>query len=268
MQRIIGSRRHSFFPLEELQVPQSKQVFPFIAAVFCRYGSLWTFWAKGLILGGRILKYSFLVAACAVLLLDLFLPQRLRRFLHWGVIGVCLVAAIIAASGFGDTPALALNGFFVANPLTALMKTAVMLAVGGSLFFSRRYLVAAGMYCGEYYALALTSALGMLVMISAAHLLPLYIGLELMSLSLYAMIALDRDNKRAAESAIKYFVLGALASGLFLYGVSVIYGATGELGILQVAAAISNDSGGDQIAAREKQTTADCKHHGGFHQCG
>ena len=200
---------------------------------------------EGFNLGRADTEVFVFVAACAVLLLDLFLPQRLRRFLHWGVIGVCLVAAIIAASGFGDTPALALNGFFVANPLTALMKTAVMLAVGGSLFFSRRYLVAAGMYCGEYYALALTSALGMLVMISAAHLLPLYIGLELMSLSLYAMIALDRDNKRAAESAIKYFVLGALASGLFLYGVSVIYGATGELGILQVAAAISNDSGGE-----------------------
>ncbi|MGI9338211.1 MAG: NADH-quinone oxidoreductase subunit NuoN [Gammaproteobacteria bacterium] len=187
-------------------------------------------------------------AACAALLGDLFLPRRWRGVLHWGVVVACFVAAFVAWRGFDDAPVLALNGLFMANPLTALMKAAVMLAVGGSLFFSRRYLADAKMNCGEYYALSLTAALGMLVIVSAAHLLPLYIGLELMSLSLYAMIAIDRENMRAAESAIKYFVLGALASGLFLYGVSVIYGATGELGIAEIAAAIARDGGEARLA--------------------
>ncbi len=194
------------------------------------------------------------LAACAVLLGDLFLPaERRGAVLHWGAIGACVLTAGIAWTGFGGggfdgEPAIALNGFFVSSPFTALMKTAVMLSVGGSLLFSRRYLEGAGMLCGEYYALALTSSLGMLVMVSAAHLLPLYIGLELMSLSLYALIALDRDNLRASESAIKYFVLGALASGLFLYGASIIYGATGELGIAEIAARIIS-GGGEARAA-------------------
>ena len=203
---------------------------------------------EGFNLGLADAEMFVFVAACAALLGDLFLPAARRNWLHWCVVASCAAAAVIAWTGFDNEPAFALNGFFASSPLTALLKTAVMLAVGGSLVFSYRYLAAAGMLCGEYYALALTSALGMLVMISAAHLLPLYIGLELMSLSLYAMIALDRENMRAAESAIKYFVLGALASGLFLYGVSVVYGATGELAIAEVAAAILNGEGEQRAA--------------------
>ena len=98
-----------------------------------------------------------------------------------------------------------------------------------ALLYSREYLERRGMMRGEYYVLALTALLGMFVLVSANSLLTVYIGVELMSLSLYAMVAFDRDNGVAAESAMKYFVLGAIASGMLLYGMSLIYGLTGTL---------------------------------------
>ena len=117
------------------------------------------------------------------------------------------------------------------------MKTAALLACALALGFARGYLAARGVPRGEFAALAVFAALGICALVSAAHLLSLYLGLELMSLSLYAMIALRRDHPPAIEAALKYFVLGALASGLFLYGASMIYGATGELGFARIAAA-------------------------------
>ena len=179
-------------------------------------------------------------AGCAVLCADLFLPKSDRPRLHWGVIASLLVAAAAAAGGYGSPSGSALNGFFVFGPLAAVLKTTALLAAAGSLAFSRRYLEESGMMRGEFLALAMFSVLGMLVMVSAGHFLTLYLGLELMSLSLYAMIAMRRNDALASEAAIKYFVLGALASGLFLYGVSVIYGATGgKLYIAEVAATVA-----------------------------
>ena len=113
----------------------------------------------------------------------------------------------------------------------------MLAAAAGSLLFSRHALVSCRVLNGDFLALVLFAVLGMLVMASAAHLLTLYLGLELMSLCLYALIAMRRNNVAATEAAVKYFVLGALASGLFLYGVSMVYGATGQLGIAEVAAA-------------------------------
>ena len=92
-----------------------------------------------------------------------------------------------------------------------------------------------GLFSGEFFVLALFATLGMMVMISANHFLTLYLGLELLSLSLYAMVALQRDSARATEAAMKYFVLGALASGMLLYGMSMLYGATGTLEITELA---------------------------------
>jgi NADH-quinone oxidoreductase subunit N len=103
------------------------------------------------------------------------------------------------------------------------------------LVYARPYLAARGMFRGEFFALVLFATLGMMVMISANHLLTLYLGLELLTLSLYAMVALQRDSAVATEAAMKYFVLGALASGMLLYGMSMLYGATGTLGIPQLA---------------------------------
>lgn len=188
-------------------------------------------------------------AACAVLCADLFLPKEYRAQLHWSVVAALLVAAAAAAGTFGVAPETALSGFFVSNSLSAILKATTLLAVAGSLAFSRRHLHAAGMLRGEFHALSLFAALGMLVMISAGHFLSLYLGLELMSLSLYAMIAMRRGSARAAEAAIKYFVLGALASGLFLYGVSVIYGATGgALYISEVARVAADGTAASEAA--------------------
>src|SRR3989475_5571826 len=92
-----------------------------------------------------------------------------------------------------------------------------------------------GLYRGEYFVPALFATLGMMVMISASHFLTLYLGLELMSLCLYSLVALNRESAVSSEAAMKYFVLGAIASGLLLYGMSMIYGATGTLEITEVA---------------------------------
>jgi proton-translocating NADH-quinone oxidoreductase, chain N len=106
----------------------------------------------------------------------------------------------------------------------------------GLFIYSKPYNQARGIFKGEFYTLSLFALLGMSVMVSAAHFLTAYIGLELLSLSLYAMIALRRDSGRSAEAALKYFVLGALASGLLLYGISMVYGATGSLEFATVLA--------------------------------
>ena len=122
---------------------------------------------------------------------------------------------------FGDS--------YVADPLAVLLKLFAFLTIALALFYSREYLARRGMMRGEYYVLALTALLGIFVLCSANSLLTVYIGVELMSLSLYAMVAFDRDSGIAAESAMKYFVLGAIASGMLLYGMSLIYGLSGTL---------------------------------------
>lgn len=199
--------------------------------------------AADLLISTASVEIFVFIAGCAVLCADLFMPKEYRPQLHWSVIAALLVAAAAAAGSYDDAPIVAWNGFFAVGPLVILLKTTVLLAVAGSLLFSRRYLHASGMLCGEFYALALFATVGMLVMVSAGHFLSLYMGLELMSLCLYAMIAMRRDSVRASEAAIKYFVLGALASGLFLYGVSIIYGATGgALYLTAVAEAVAAET--------------------------
>jgi len=108
-----------------------------------------------------------------------------------------------------------------------------------ALLYGRGYLADRKIDKPEYYLLALLMTLGMMVMVTANHMLPMYIGLEMMSLALYTMVAFDRDSARATEAAMKYFVLGAMASGFLLYGLSMVYGATGSLDIGQVFKAIN-----------------------------
>jgi NADH-quinone oxidoreductase subunit N len=115
------------------------------------------------------------------------------------------------------------------------------------LVYSRAYVAARGMFRGEFFVLTLFATLGMMIMISANHLLILYLGLELMTLSLYAMVALQRDSATATEAAMKYFVLGALASGMLLYGMSMLYGATGTLEITRLAEVIFDGSGREAV---------------------
>ena len=117
---------------------------------------------------------------------------------------------------------------YVTDPLANLLKLLAMLFVAVSLLYSRHYLETRGLLKGEYYVLVLTALLGIFVMISAGSLLTMYIGVELLALSLYALVAFDRDNGVAAESAMKYFVLGAIASGCLLYGLALVYGLGGS----------------------------------------
>jgi NADH-quinone oxidoreductase subunit N len=179
-----------------------------------------------------------LVAACLILIVDLLLADDLR----WITYGLSLLALALAAgitlATHDPVPVLAFSNTFVDDSLSDVLKLLIHAAVAAVLVYSRRYLQERGLYRGEFYVLALFATLGMMIMVSASHLLTLYLGLELLSLCLYALVALQRDNRVATEAAMKYFVLGALASGLLLYGMSMLYGVTGSLELARIAAAL------------------------------
>lgn len=151
-------------------------------------------------------------------------------------------AAAAQVCTFTPYPVTTFSGMFVADPLAALVKLAMYGVTAIVLVYSRQYTADRGLFKGEYFSLSLFALLGMNLMVSASHFLTLYMGLELLSLALYSLIALQRDSVPATESAMKYFVLGALASGLLLYGISMIYGATGSLELAAVAKSIKSHS--------------------------
>ncbi|WP_338860009.1 NADH-quinone oxidoreductase subunit NuoN [Mycetohabitans rhizoxinica] len=132
------------------------------------------------------------------------------------------------------------SNMYVVDPFASLMKSFISLGFAVSLIYSRKYLEERDLFRGDFYLLALFSLLGQLVMVSGNNFLTLYLGLELMSLSLYAIIALRRDVPQSNEAAMKYYVLGALASGFLLYGISMMYGATGSLELHDVFTAIAS----------------------------
>ena len=170
----------------------------------------------------------FLLAAiCVVLLVDLALDDR-RRWITYVLSIVSLAGAAWASSQVGATGrTVALFGHYVSDPMGTVLKLVNYAVVAVVLLYSRDYLAKRGLFKGEYFVLALFAVLGINVMISAGSLLSMYLGIEILSLSLYALVAFDRDNGVAAESAMKYFVLGAIASGTLLYGISIVYGVTG-----------------------------------------
>ena len=182
-----------------------------------------------------------LALACALLVAELFLRgARGERHATYGLSQAALaLAAIVTLGQMGDATQVTLHGMYVSDLLGQVLKVATILTVMATLAMGRRYLQLRGLLTGEFLSLALFGTLGMMVMISAHHFLTLYLGLELMALSQYAMVALERDSARATEAAMKYFVLGALASGLLLYGMSMIYGATGSLELARIADAVS-----------------------------
>ncbi|MGQ3089835.1 MAG: NADH-quinone oxidoreductase subunit NuoN [Methylophilus sp.] len=176
--------------------------------------------------------------AMFILLLDLFiLPQN--RSIIYGLSQFTLFAAAFFTFKT-HTPAVgfAFSHMFIDDTLSDVIK--MMMYLGTSLIFvySRKYLQDRNLYRGEFYAMVLFGLLGMMIMVSGHNLLTIYIGLELLSLCLYSLVAFDRDNPRASEAAMKYFVLGALASGMLLYGMSMIYGMTGSLDVSDIANSI------------------------------
>ncbi|MFN4340428.1 MAG: NADH-quinone oxidoreductase subunit NuoN [Azonexus sp.] len=176
------------------------------------------------------------VMALAILLIDLAVKDS-RRTVTFVLTQLTLIgcAAIQFSTSTGEI-AYTFSNMFVDDLMSDLLKLFLYMTVIIVLFYSRGYVIdRAAMNKGEYYVLALFATLGMMVMISANHFVTIYIGLELLSLSLYAMVAMNRDSVVSTEAAMKYFVLGALASGLLLYGMSMIYGATGTLEITAIA---------------------------------
>ena len=177
--------------------------------------------------------------ACIVLVLDLFIHDR-NRVITYGLSQLTLFGALALVIALADGEShTAMFGTYVADPMASLAKAFVMIVVFAVFLYSKDYLRQRDLFKGEYYVLGLFGVLGMMIMISAHSYLTLYLGLELLSLSLYAMVALHRDSSIASEAAMKYFVLGALASGMLLYGMSLLYGITGSLNIAEVASSIS-----------------------------
>ena len=181
-----------------------------------------------------------LCALCGVLLADLWTSDENRYITHYLSIGSMLAAAFTQIAVWTGQPAQAFNGFYLVDGVSQLAKLTVYLGTAALFVYAKPYNQAQKMFKGEYYTLAMFAATGMSVMISSAHFLTAYIGLELLSLSLYAMIALRRDSVQASEAALKYFVLGALASGILLYGISMVYGASGSLHFAAVAQAAAD----------------------------
>jgi NADH-quinone oxidoreductase subunit N len=181
-----------------------------------------------------------LVVTCVIALADLFVksPQRTLTY-GLSLVGLGAVAVLTGLYAVSGSTLVGFDGMVVSDPLGNLLKCLATLAVMVSLVYGRGYAGDRGMLKGgEYFTLALFSLLGMYIMISGHNFLILYLGLELLTLSSYAMVALQRDSARASEAAMKYFVLGALASGFLLYGLSMLYGATGSLDISRVAVAL------------------------------
>jgi len=172
--------------------------------------------------------------ACIILVVDLYLTETSRIITYVLSLMTLVVTAMLTYAGNPSAPEVVLSGTFVNDSMSVVLKMFIYLFVAVTLIYSREYLIQRSLFRGEFFVLALFGTLGMMIMVSAHNLISLYLGLELLSLSLYALVALQRDSKVATEAAMKYFVLGALASGMLLYGMSLIYGATGSLDLQTV----------------------------------
>ncbi len=188
------------------------------------------------------------IAILVVLVAGLFVREDQQPLSQRLSLLTVIVTAYVAISDFGSATgsSYAFSQMFVNDPMAMLLKLFACIATFFTLVYARQYSVDRGMMggslSGEFYVLALMTLLGQLIMISGNSFLIIYLGLELMSLSLYALVALRRDNAVSTEAAMKYFVLGALASGFMLYGMSMLYGATGSLNLGEIAKALAGGS--------------------------
>ncbi len=186
--------------------------------------------------------------ACVVLLLSLVIkPEQDGLLVSATLITLVFAALVTLRDYFGAdafSPTTAFEGTFVRDAFGDVLKLFMYLVMAAVAVFAKQYLRNRSLFRGEYFALLLFALLGMMIMASGKNLIVLYLGLELLALSSYALVAFDRDRLKANEGAIKYFILGALASGMLLYGLSMLYGAAGSLqldAIAQVAASRPDD---------------------------
>lgn len=182
-----------------------------------------------------------LSATCFILLLDVFLKDKFRSIAYWASLLALGITLVLTYQGWTETKAFAFNGMFVHDTLSVVLKMASISIVAAIFIYSKPYLIDRKIFKGEFYSISLFATLGMMVMISANSLLMLYMGLELLSLSMYALVAFNRDNGRCTEAAMKYFVLGAIASGMLLYGMSLLYGLSGSIELSGIATYIASE---------------------------
>jgi NADH-quinone oxidoreductase subunit N len=202
-------------------------------------------------------EIALLVLVGAIMVGHLFWPREKQegRLTVAALVALAITAGFVlpqtgigsGAAGAKLVPQFAFTNMFVVDGMSTILKLAMLLSVAVMLIYSRAYLVTRKLYSGEFVCLVLFATLGMMVMVSANHFVTLYLGLELLALSSYALVALDRDSARSTEAAMKYFILGALASGLLLYGISMVYGATGTLDVSQVAKMVSASRANDPL---------------------
>jgi NADH-quinone oxidoreductase subunit N len=178
--------------------------------------------------------------ACLILIVDLFVREDNRIITYLLAQATLVGAAVFTLSSYPDQLILTFSDTFVRDRMGDVLKIFIYLVTAVVFLYSRDYLRTRQINKGEYFVVGLFAVLGMMVLVSAHSLLTVYLGLELLSLSLYTMVAMRRDSLEASEAAMKYFVLGALASGLLLYGMSMLYGVTGTLDIAQIRAAVAH----------------------------
>jgi NADH-quinone oxidoreductase subunit N len=184
--------------------------------------------------------------ACIVLVVDAFISEAKRDFSYLLAQLALLGSFVLLLMQPWDGRELAFNNMFVQDALSTVLKLGILALSSVAFVYSRDYLKDRNIFKGEYYVLGLFAVLGMMLMVSANNLLMIYLGLELLSLCLYAMVAFNRDNGNASEAAMKFFVLGAIASGMLLYGMSILYGLSGSLVLSDIAIAI-NQAGDSRI---------------------
>ncbi len=185
--------------------------------------------------------------ACVVLLVDAFRRDESRFVTYLLTQATMIGALILTVTLHSSVPEVTFSGSYIKDAMSDVLKVFIYLTAFIALLYSRQYLKERGLNKGEYYVLAIFAVLGMMVMVSAGDMLVLYVGLELLSLCLYAMVAFDRDSSISSEAAMKYFVLGALASGLLLYGMSLFYGVTGSLNFSEITQSLEMGSDKDLV---------------------
>ena len=181
-----------------------------------------------------------LTLICVVLVADLFVTDEGRGVTFWLTIAALAATAWAIVATMPDGRTVIFDSSYVSDALSQVLKLAAVGLVAVGFLYARDYLRQQGLMKGEYYLLGLFGLLGMMIMMSANSLLTMYLGLETLSLSLYALVAFDRNNATSAESAMKYFVLGAIASGSLLYGISWVYGLTGSVQFHEIAQAVQD----------------------------
>jgi len=192
-------------------------------------------------------EIAILVLACTVLVVDLYLKEEQKGINHvLTIVGLLIAIGVTGLVGGGERQVV-FDGSYVRDAMSDVLKILIFIVSLFAFVYVKDYLRDRNLWAGEYYVLGLFAVLGMSIMVSANNLLVVYLGLELLALCLYAMVAFDRDSTTGAEAAMKYFVLGALGSGMLLYGMSMIYGATGSIELAAVAQAATEQGTQNQV---------------------